>query len=608
MIFLNRLVMRNAPHLDKNRIAAATLALAVLVIIISLFVPKTTDTNSENTLIKKTTTDYPSRFEYQTSIFPIKNSGTISLMWDNRIFSITKDNSSLKQSAAVYPVTVKDKRVKYEISDTDIAEISSDGTIKAKRPGTVTVKATLLTNGYSRTSKLTIVRAVDSIFMPTTNVVMNRNDSYRQLTVDIFPENASDKNIKWTSKNPAVAIVDTNGTLKPIGKGMTEIIAETADKKHKAKCFVQVIDETIKPQNIEILNKESAYLDEGQSMTMIATVSPSNARDKSVSWTSSDSKVATVTQSGKIKAVSTGIVEISAKTVNGISDNVTLVVTKGKTDNPLVLYNKQTSANEIPRDVLGSSYINNTVTINSGTVTYVSYPTSLDDAIEAQTKLSTPRQLWHSVTNYSTATREQIAENAKPENYYLSSYKYQFLDLSRPNGLSAEELNIYLTDKGILKGQGQAFNDEANEYNISEIYLVVHACLETGNGTSTLARGVDVRGVTVYNMFGISAYDSGAVAGGSQKAYSEGWTTPEAAINGGAKWISKNYINNSYKQNTLYDMIWNPSSPGKHQYATDISWAIKQTLNIAKLLEKFPYVSLSYEIPVYEGETAIVLN
>ena len=175
MIFLNRLVMRNAPHLDKNRIAAATLALAVLVIIISLFVPKTTDTNSENTLIKKTTTDYPSRFEYQTSIFPIKNSGTISLMWDNRIFSITKDNSSLKQSAAVYPVTVKDKRVKYEISDTDIAEISSDGTIKAKRPGTVTVNATLLTNGYSRTSKLTIVRAVDSIFMPTTNVVMNRN-------------------------------------------------------------------------------------------------------------------------------------------------------------------------------------------------------------------------------------------------------------------------------------------------------------------------------------------------------------------------------------------------------------------------------------------------
>ena len=69
--------------------------------------------------------------------------------------------------------------------------------------------------------------------------------------------------------------------------------------------------------------------------------------------------------------------------------------------------------------------------------------------------------------------------------------------------------------------------------------------LETGNGTSALARGIEVNGTTVYNVFGIGAYDNSAVYSGSQKAYREGWTSVGAAIKGGAKFISDMYVNAS---------------------------------------------------------------
>lgn len=605
---MSKLIIRQPQNTSNKRALSVLIILTILMLLICIFAPQKTNINSENITKKNSVTNYTCRFPYQTGFFPIDESGVITLLWEEQELVITDKENTTKQYAAVYPVTLKDKKVKYEVSDTDIAEISDSGTITAKKAGSVIIKATLVSSGYSRESTLTIKRGIDSIFMPTTNIVMNKSDSFRQLDIQIFPENATDKTIVWRSKNPLVASVDVNGTLKPIGKGMTEIVAETLDGKHSAKCFVQVVDEVIKPQTIEILNKQSAYLDEGQTMTMVATIAPYNTKDKSVSWTSSDDKIATVSGSGRIKAIANGKCQIVAKTSNGKSDMVELVVNKGTHNNPLDLNDRPTSSNQLPLEILGDSYVNNITTIADGQITYVSYPTTLARAIDIQLSLSTPRLLWSDINTHIVAKRSDIAEYINPHNYYTSSYKYQFLNLGRPNGVSAQELDEYLKGKGVLEGQGQAFIDAANAYNISEIYLVAHACLETGYGTSTLSRGVKVNGTTVYNIFGIAAYDTNALAGGSQMAYKMGWTSPRKAIMGGAKWISENYVNNSYGQNTLYDMLWNPANPGVHQYATDISWAIKQTANIARFADRFPYASLSFEIPIYEGETAIYLN
>ncbi len=181
--------------------------------------------------------------------------------------------------------------------------------------------------------------------------------------------------------------------------------------------------------------------------------------------------------------------------------------------------------------------------------------------------------------------------------------KFQFLDLTMPSGVSAVTLNSYLKGKGTLANQGQAFIDAGRQHGINDVYLISHATLETGNGNSTLAKGVRYNGVTVYNMFGIGAYDSCPVDCGAKKAYDEGWTTPYKAIVGGARFIGNSYVKAG--QNTLYKMRWNPEameSEGRigRQYATDIGWASKQISTMYNLYQEIGDYTLHLDIPVYK--------
>ena len=187
---------------------------------------------------------------------------------------------------------------------------------------------------------------------------------------------------------------------------------------------------------------------------------------------------------------------------------------------------------------------------------------------------------------WRNATESDTLEYLDPLNKDID--EFQHLDLSSPVGAKAAELNKYLEGKGILAGKGQAFIDAAKSHNINELYLLSHALLETGNGTSKLSNGIVVNGKKVYNMFGIGAVDSCPEKCGSERAYKEGWDTPAKAIVGGAKFIGDKYIHNEYNQNTLYKMRWNPEGMARHgyathQYATDIQWAKKQINNLKKL-------------------------
>jgi mannosyl-glycoprotein endo-beta-N-acetylglucosaminidase len=211
---------------------------------------------------------------------------------------------------------------------------------------------------------------------------------------------------------------------------------------------------------------------------------------------------------------------------------------------------------------------------------------------------------------WKNAKQEDVARYINPTNYKQGTAEFfQFLVLSQNAGIRDYEINEkILYDKGILKNQGQAFVDASFKYNINEVYLISHALLETGNGSSELANGILVSKVDgkevepriVYNMYGIGAYDSCPKLCGSETAYKNGWFTPEAAIIGGAEYISNSYVNNEkYAQNTLYKMRWNPALPGTHQYATDIGWATKQVYNIKRLYDLVDRYTLYFDVPQY---------
>ncbi|MEC1162421.1 N-acetylglucosaminidase, partial [Bacillus paralicheniformis] len=202
---------------------------------------------------------------------------------------------------------------------------------------------------------------------------------------------------------------------------------------------------------------------------------------------------------------------------------------------------------------------------------------------------------------WRNASEDETVYYINPNNFSMDSkYYFQFLKLSQYAGLSASEINSkILKGKGILEGKGAAFVEASKKYNINELYLISHALLETGNGTSQLAKGVKYNGKTVYNMYGYGAYDSCPLECGSRTAYEQGWDTPEKAIIGGAELIGKNYIHRSgFQQDTLFKMRWAPTA--SHQYATDIGWAYKQVNRMYSLYTLLDNYTLYYDIPKYK--------
>ena len=521
---------------------------------------------------------------YYTFDHSDKTNVAIKLSWDDGAVVLNGGTAEAKIKAKVYPINLPDKKITWKSSDDNIAKIDSGGNITAQNPGKATLTAMLYSQKKSATATLSVRQPVTGIFMPTSTITLYTGGEGRLLQTEIFPKNATNQNITWKSKNTKIARVDENGRVKPVGVGMTEITATTEDGGFEAKCFVNVVNSYVDVQTLSVKNTDAMTIKVGDSVNAIVTVSPSNARNKTLKWSSDDTKIATVSQAGRIRGVSVGTANITVETTNGKKQTFTVNVTESDAKDP---FNLNDEVSDLDTE---------------GTVTYTSYDISFPQIIRIQMGLNPPPKIWRN-GGMSYATESETAEYMNPNSFYTDAYKYQFLDLSKPNNVSEETLNNYLADKGVMKGMGAAFIEAAKEYNVSEVYLVAHACLESGNGTSQLATGVEVNGTTVYNLFGIGAYDANPVGNGSQRAYNQGWTSVEAAIKGGAKWISENYVNSlDGRQNTLYKMLWNPENPGTHQYATDIGWAVKQAVSIEKIFSSFTDATLSFDVPVYSGQ------
>ncbi len=586
---------------------AVTFTVAALAVLSFAFI-KNTDNHGDFTPESNGEAVYPSLFYHYTG-FDEDPAGAIKLTWKKTNLRLNGETAQIHLGVRIFPITLDDKRVTYHSADENIATVDESGMITALKPGKVNISATLEKSGQTATAELDVIRPVTSVAITNSTIKMNLSDPLQRFEVIVSPEDATNKEVIWTVQEPKVATVDENGTVHPVGKGTTEVTATTKDGGIMKQASIIIEDKTIPVESVHIQNKGSATMGVGESVVLIGTALPNNAKNNSITWSSSNSKVARISKKkGKLKALAEGTTIITAKSSNGKTDTMELTVDKSSGDSVLNLNGKVTSDKDIPTDILGNTYVANGTRVADGQTTYTSYDITLSEIVSLQMGLNPPPKIWRDGGSVS-ATESETTEYMDPGNYYAGAYKYQFLDLSCTNGVSADALNRFLQGKGILEGQGQAFVDAANESGVSEVYLVAHACLETGNGTSTLARGVSVNGTTVYNMFGIGAYDNSAVSSGSKRAYDQGWTSPEAAIRGGAAWISQWYINASpVRQNTLYKMLWNPESPGEHQYATDIGWAVKQAVSIEQIFAYFPEAVLSYDIPVYQGQTAITIQ
>ncbi len=196
---------------------------------------------------------------------------------------------------------------------------------------------------------------VESVTLNTETLSLSENDQPVSLIPIIYPDDATNKNVTWSSSNPGVATVSESGLVTPVSAGTTTITVTTEDGGFTASCEVTVTEEATEDVSVTgvTLNTDTLTLTEGGTgVTLIPAVTPDNATNKAVSWESSNSGVAAVSQNGLVTPVSAGSATITVTTADG-SFTATCEVTVNVNDTP-------------PAPVTGVTLNTDTLTLTEG--------------------------------------------------------------------------------------------------------------------------------------------------------------------------------------------------------------------------------------------------
>ena len=204
----------------------------------------------------------------------------------------------------------------------DGLNLSSDGTITgtptAQGESKFTVTATNACGSDSQELTITIDAQTNvpvtgvSLNTSTLNLVENETGT---LTATVEPSNATNKDVTWESSNTSVATVDATGKVTAIGAGTATITVTTEDGSKTATCAVTVTAATVSVSGVT-LNKTALSLTVGDTETLTATITPDNATNKNVTWSSDTPSVASV-NNGVVTAVAPGTATITVTTVDG---------------------------------------------------------------------------------------------------------------------------------------------------------------------------------------------------------------------------------------------------------------------------------------------------
>ena len=225
-------------------------------------------------------------------------------------------------NVTVSPANAEDKKVIWTSSDSSIASVSVDGIVTGVAAGTASVKAISDDRGITAVCIVTVVpRAVTELSIEPAELTLKELEK-SILNVKITPENVLNKSIEWTSSDPEVASV-SYGVVYALKAGEATITAKSAEGDRTATCKVTVIC----PVKGVRLSDHAVTIKVGKSTTLDAEVYPSRAADKTVTWASDNSSVATVSSEGVVTGVASGTARITVRTSDGdFTDECTVAV------------------------------------------------------------------------------------------------------------------------------------------------------------------------------------------------------------------------------------------------------------------------------------------
>lgn len=228
----------------------------------------------------------------------------------------------------------------WEIGDDSIASVDANGVITGIKGGNTIVTLTSADGKFSAKCPVTVNQPLKAIKMDDIALETNGHTS-ETVAYTLEPADTTEDDVTLSVADESIAKLEGN-KLVAVSDGTTKITATSGIVKTSAKVTV-----TTKVEQIT-LNKTEGVLTVGNSVTVTATVTPDNATNTTINWTSSDEKVATVDSNGKVTAVAAGNATIKATSESDgdVSADYALTVNKAavKQNKPATNYSGTTGS------------------------------------------------------------------------------------------------------------------------------------------------------------------------------------------------------------------------------------------------------------------------
>ena len=274
---------------------------------------------------------------FDSSNLPIAVSG-IDISSEDLLLNI---GGNAQLDVVINPSNASEQTVIWSSNNQSIATVDANGLVTAVGEGNAIITATTEDGGFTDMTNITVSDspvAVIGIELNPESFEMGLNATARIIT-KINPSNASNKNLEWSSSNENIAIVDANGLVTAHAEGTATITAKTEDGGFQGSSIVTVSLSFISVQSVTISPNELT-LNVDATALLSAVISPANATNHNINWSSSNDDIATVDwRSGLVTALSEGITTITVITQDGSHSNqIIVLVNKANDSGKLTIY------------------------------------------------------------------------------------------------------------------------------------------------------------------------------------------------------------------------------------------------------------------------------
>ena len=223
---------------------------------------------------------------------------------------------TLTLKATVLPETLEDKSVTWKSSNKKVATVSSKGKVKGIKAGTATITCTSKATGETAKCKITVING--TVTLNKTELFVEKGTK-KSLKATVTPTTLEDKSVTWTSSNKKIATVSSTGKVKGVKYGTAIITCTSKATGAKATCTVTV--------GKVVLGMDEFTLKRSREIMLFCTLYPEDLADKTVTWKSSNEKIATVTSDGRVKGIKAGTATITCTSVaTGLTGTCTVTV------------------------------------------------------------------------------------------------------------------------------------------------------------------------------------------------------------------------------------------------------------------------------------------